>query len=283
MRGLNKVLRALDRTTTEQGQMGIWVALASGLFVGLPVARFFLVFEDEVGLVAGTLLGGLAFVCTMAGSLVAMRAETTWKAVAWVLGMNIIPPTVACAPSIYGVIISLPSGVLAATLVLPLVLIARSGRELPGQASRERLLGSMWLAVMTGALVLVELQVARDPYPRREAVALVPVVLAALGAVSLATSTLAVDGFRLWIWRGVARGAFPGLRAKPTGKFSAVIERYADTGAGPMRSAPTSEGLGKISASPARTMIGALALTGAVALAGCAVWVCLLPQVPPPW
>lgn len=284
MTGLKRVLRALDRTTTEQGQLGIWVALASGLFVALPVARFFLVLDfDDFGYVAAPLLGGLAFVCTMAGSLIAMRAPTTGKAIAWVLAMNILPPTVACAPSIYGVVISLPSGVLAATLVLPLVLIARHGRDKPGQASRERLLGSLWLAAMTAALVIVELDILNDPWPRREAVGLVPVVITAMTALGLALSTLAVDGFRLWIWRGVTRGAFPGLRAKQIGKFSAVIERYEETGAGPLRSAPTREGLGQISASPARTVIGALAATSAVVLAGCTAWVCLLPQVPSPW
>ncbi len=279
MRSLETVRRALDRPPEEGGEAGMWVGFASGALVALPVLRVFLAFDDDPTVVVlAVALASIAFACTTLGTVLAVRAETPAKAVGWLFLLNVLPPTLACAPSIYGVVFSFPAGLIAFTVVLPLAIWARVGRARPGHESRERLLGAGWLAAMACAMLAFELTQLNRPYATPASYLLLPATVCGLGALGLALASVVPDLMRLWTWRAVVDGRYPGLRARPDGRFSAVIERHTDAGAGPMRSASTSETLGSLSASPARSLLGVATALGATAVCGLSAWAWVMSQ-----
>lgn len=282
MRGFDRVLRALDRTTKGE-EPGLGLAVASGLVVSAPVARLFLAFDDEpMFLVLALGLGLIAFLCTTSGTLMALKADTTAKAVGWAFVTNVVPPAVVCAPSIYGVVFSIPAGLIAFCVVLPMVLLGRAGAG-PGRESRRQLVGALFASAMAVALVYAEGIAAQDYYPRQSGLERLPLTFVALTAVVLAVGTAGRDLFRLWMWREVARGSLPGLRAEPSGRWAGTIVRHEDVGQGPLRTAPTHECVGRISASPARAVSGVLTSLAALVVAGCAAWAWTLEQAPSPY
>jgi hypothetical protein len=226
--------------------------------VAAPVVRLFLSFQPGLGLG----LGLVAFLCTAAGAAVAVRMDTTAKAVGLVFVSNVVPPTLVCAPTIVGVLFSFPSGLAAFAVTLPLVLLARrSARSpTPGHVERERLLGAAFL--LAGALLLAAFELrhghARDGWWEPS-----PIPMAALGALALALAAALPDLYRVWLRRTVRRGGLAHLALREDG----VLERAHRAGDGPLRQATAREALGRLHASPRRAAAGvALSLFAAASV-----------------
>ncbi|MCZ7681854.1 MAG: hypothetical protein M5U28_24895 [Sandaracinaceae bacterium] len=252
---IERAVRAASRMRDDRAErLGLGTALGAGVAVSMPVARTFLGFGpgwESAGL--ATVLAGIAFACTTAGTLLALRAKTTGKAVLWVALSNIVPPTIVCAPTIYGLIISVPSGVAAALAVLPFALAARRTlrSERAGHAERDRLIGAAIAGLSAVGLAAYELTDAA-PYVVRPLYDLVPATLAALVALALGAWTAAVEARRTWVGARLARGDVRGYRLGPEAAGAALVERVEEPGAGPLRAAPTREVVGALPApSPA--------------------------------
>ncbi|GAB5541170.1 MAG: hypothetical protein SangKO_009300 [Sandaracinaceae bacterium] len=247
---------------------GWWAATAAGLVVSMSVARFFLAMQGtttpEPGVIA--FFGGLflvALACTLFGAKAALHADGSVGALALTFGANVGPPTVLCAPTVIGLVYSVPAGLIAFTVVAPLVLLTRrSARsERPGHLERERLLGAGWLAATSLALSAVGLLEA-DGW-----LGAVPGLVCGLAALAFAGLSAGRDLYRSWL-AAAARLGRSGLRL---GR-DASLERVALTGAGPHRAQLTGERLGALHEAPLRaaaavllTAVSAASVVGAAA------------------
>lgn len=271
MRILERAVRELSRIRDEGGERrGLPVAIASGVAVSMPVARTFLGFDAGAeGLWLALPLAGIAFACTTAGTLLALRASTAWRATLWVLASNVVPPTLVCAPTIVGLFISVPSGFAAFVAVLPFALLARRTlrAERSGHAERARLIGAALTLLSAAGLLAFELSDA-TPYRAPGPLDWAPAIVAAITSLALAGSALALDASRALVASRVARGELPGYRLGDDRNGSAEVERVASTGEGPHRTAATTEALGALPRSAARIALGALACAAAVATLG---------------
>ncbi len=293
---LERAVRAAARMREDpRERRGLATAIASGVAVSMPVARTFLGLDTSLGgwVLGAALLGGLAMVCTAGGTFLAIRASSTKRAVLWVLGANVVPPTLVCAPTIYGLLISVPSGVAAFAAVLPFALYARRAlrSERSGHLERDRLTGALLVAISALGLAAYELLLA-DPYPGcvpvgeawrcippfespfeavlRRSIDLVPAAVASLTALTLSGLALARDGRRAWIAASVRRGEVRGYRLGEESNGSAAVERVEEVGAGPMRAAPTLEPVGAIPRSSLRLVAALATSTLAAAALGAA-------------
>lgn len=269
MRWIERAVRAASRMRDDRAErLGLGTALGAGVAVSMPVARTFLGFGPGWESAAlATVLAGIAFACTTGGTLLAVRAKTTGKAVLWVALSNIVPPTFVCAPTIYGLIISVPSGVVAALAVLPFALAARRTlrSERAGHAERDRLIGATFAGLSAVGLVAYELTDAA-PYVVRPLYDLAPATLAALVALALGAWTAAVEARRAWVGARLARGDVRGYRLGAEAGGLAVVERVEEAGAGPLRAAPTREVVGALPRSVARLAAGVLTSAAASAV-----------------
>lgn len=254
-----------------------WAAVASGLVVAGPVAQTFVSFDGPTMLLA-PLLALLAFLCTMAGTLLAIRASTGGKATLWVLAANVMPPTLLCLPTIYGLVFATPSGLLAFVVVLPLALWARhiALDGAPHGAERMRLASALFLGTTALCLVSATFLHLRGPREPWEATPnawflLAPTVAVSLAAIASALGSLLPDLYRVRLRARVASGRMGSLRLREEGT-SAVLEHAVSAGAGPMRSGTTSEALGVLNASPLRVGLGLACLgLGVLPLFGAAL------------
>lgn len=263
MRSLESAVRASIREATRSGGPGYWAALAAGIAVAAPVARVFLGTGSTSveTLTMTSILAAIAFACTTAGAVLAIRARTNAKAIAWVFASNVIPPTVVCAPSVIGLIFSVPAGLLAAIVVLPLVLSVRewASEERAGRRERERLFGAGLLAFSALALLGYECFSDEVPYagPHGSGLALIeaPAVVAALAALVFAGVSLVREIHLAYLAHRVRSGEVGGLRMAHAAPDHVTIEAVAETGAGPHRTAPTREALGDLPRSFARLLV----------------------------
>ncbi len=269
---LEAAVRASIREAMEGGRAGTSAGLAAGLAIAAPVAAFFLHANDGSFALGLSLLGLVAFACTAWGTRRAIRAASTGKAIAWVIGSNVLPPTLVFAPTVIGLFFSVPSGLLAAIVVLPFVLAVRAwaaGDRL-GREERESLLGAALLALVTVALVIAQAYERYDAYAWGSALtaslAYAPTLLTALASVALASWTFARDARRACLARRIERGEASGLKLAGGDAQLVHVERVADVGAGPLRSASTREELGDLPRS-IRRIVAALVVGGAATLA----------------
>lgn len=270
MRWIERAVRAASRMRDDRAErLGLGTALGAGVAVSMPVARTFLGFGPgwESATLA-TVLAGIAFACTTGGTLLAVRAKTTGKAVLWVTLSNIVPPTIVCAPTIYGLIVSVPSGVAAALVVLPFALAARRTlrSERAGHAERDRLIGAAFAGLSAVGLVVAYELADAAPYVVRPLYDLAPATLAALVALALGAWTAAVEARRAWVGARLARGEVRGYRLGAEAGGLAVVERVEEAGAGPLRAAPTREVVGALPRSVARLAAGVLTSATATAV-----------------
>lgn len=273
-RALESMVRSAVRDLGEHDHAtGLFTALGCGVAVSMPVLRTFIGFpsSDGPGVVIAFALGLLAFVCTTAGAYVAVRARTTGLAVLWAFASNVLPPTLVCAPTILGLIYSVPSGLAAFVFVLPFVLVARwsLARARSGYASRDLLIGATIATLSTLGLAVFE-HADIQTYIPRSPLMLVPALIAGVTALALALVSLLGDARRAFVGRALARGRVEGFRMVREGG-EAIVEEVVALGAGPHRAAFSTETLGTLPISIVRvalaTMIVLVALTGVASLA----------------
>ena len=267
MTSLERAVRAGIRELEERdARSGLWMAIATGVAVSMPVARTFIGFGGEAAAAWALPLAGLALLCTTAGTFLAVRAKSTARAVLQVLAWNVIPPTLVCLPSVVGLIFSVPSGFAAFAAVLPFALFARwsSRLERPGHAERDRLMGGLMVALSGAGLVIYEVAQTSDVYSPPNPLAPAPAILAGVVALGLIGYALAKDVHRALLARSLGRGELPGWRVARAAEGRATVERAFEAGAGPHRAAPTRDTVGELVYSPPR-IAAALALTVAAA------------------
>jgi hypothetical protein len=269
VKSLEKVVAESFETLRDRAsRKGLWLAIGAGVGVAAPVAYFFLVVLWNASFLAPT-LGPLAFACTFAGALLAVRAKTAWRALGWVFLSNVLPPTLVCAPTVIGMMFSTPSGLVAFALVLPFVYLARwSARRERGHEERERLLGALFAALSAIGIVVASAILVPDAGPQPPfAVSILPALVASLTALGLALSSLARDVGRAVL---VMRAKSEGWRVHATDRGTAVLERVFRIGGGPLREAETSEHVGEIEVAVLRTALSAIAslALALIALAG---------------
>lgn len=256
-----RIVGGIFEEVVRRRSAGWWAAVAAGLVVSMSVARFFLAAADGEmpSLGPALLFGGLflvAFVCTTFGAVAGSRADGGWMTALVVLLSNAGPPTLLFLPTVIGVVFSLPAGLAAFAVVLPLVLLARRNAEVaaPGWIERERLFGAAWL--IAASVVMTALDPGTRGWLERA-----PALVCALAGIGYAGLSAARDVYRSWL-AAAARLGRSGLRL---GRDHG-LRRAAFVGAGPHRRRETSEHLGTLREAPLRAALG-LAATGLGALA----------------
>lgn len=277
---LEQAVVKLSRVRDERGEgRGLAVALASGVAVSMPVARFFLallhdnpevpnlLYHHPVDRWAALPFAGIACTCTTAGTLFALRAPTACRATLWVLASNVVPPAIVCAPTVYGLCFSVPCGFAAFVAVLPFMLLARRAlrAQRPGQSEHLRLIGAALALLGAAALVGAELA-GSTPEQVPSMLEWAPAIFAATTSLGLAGSAFLVDVTRAFVAFRIARGDLPGCRLAGDHDGSARVERVATLGEGPLRTVVVVEALGALPRSPARIALGALESAAALAL-----------------
>jgi hypothetical protein len=267
VRRLEEVVRKGLTSLEDSGRWrGLIVGAASGVGVSVLVAQTFLGWNGW----AAIGLGALACLCTTLGTIAAVRASSTGKAVLWVLGLNVLPPTLVFLPTLIGLFWAVPAGLLAFAVVLPLALLARAARQRPDRPERELLLGAGFTALAAAALAFMTGILAGTPHhawwaPGGPNVLAIPMLIAALVTLVLASAALARELRRAWI---VVRAKRAGFVVAHAGAGQHLVSIDVSIGSGPHRSARSTEDLGTLWLSPVRTALSLAAVAVAVVLVG---------------